>query len=452
MSLLRQGKAQALTLYLGESDQWQGMPLYVAIVQYLRSQGCAGATVTRAIAGYGAGSRLHESGGLHWSSDAPLVIQVVDAPERLRRLLPDLREMLGGGLITLHEVEVLKYTHARTRGLSNKLLVQQVMATGITTVQVGTPVATVIDLLLDAPFRALPVVDEHSRLQGIISTGDLIQTGVLPVRRGLVRTALELDDMTARSVEKPLEQARQSERIAGDVMNRQVRTIDPNQSIREAAQRMLETGLRRLPVVEANGVVVGMLSRADLLQVVVTSPLMSPHASSGTQPLRRTQSQMLRDKPAQEQAIAEFVNSDVASVGERATLPDVVDALTVSPVKRVIVLSADRRVVGIISDVDVLKRLQEDVRPGFLTALANWTRGKPARIPTATLRSQAGKARIAADIMNRDVVTVTGTTTVQETIERMIATKRKVLPVIDEQEQFIGAVGRSDLLRVLVEE
>jgi PII-like signaling protein len=61
VSLLRQGKAQALTIYLGESDQWRGGSLYVAIIQYLREQGCAGATVTRAVAGYGAGARLHES-------------------------------------------------------------------------------------------------------------------------------------------------------------------------------------------------------------------------------------------------------------------------------------------------------------------------------------------------------------------------------------------------------
>jgi len=95
MSLLRQGKAQVLTIYLGESDQWQGTPLYVAIVQFLREQGCAGATVMRAVAGYGAGSRLHESGGWQWSSDAPVVIQVVDQPDRLRRLVPHLQEMLS---------------------------------------------------------------------------------------------------------------------------------------------------------------------------------------------------------------------------------------------------------------------------------------------------------------------------------------------------------------------
>src|SRR6266702_6316186 len=180
MSLLRQGKALALTMYLGESDQWQGTPLYAAIVQYLREQGCAGATVTRAVAGYGAGAHLHESGGWRWSSDASIVIQVVDQPDRLRRLLPHLQEMLSGGLMTVHEIEVLKYTHARQRGLSSKLLVRQVMETAISTVSLDTPVPVVVNLLLAAPFRALPVIDGQQRLQGIISTGDLINAGFLP--------------------------------------------------------------------------------------------------------------------------------------------------------------------------------------------------------------------------------------------------------------------------------
>src|SRR5258708_1530857 len=70
MSLLRHGKAWALTIYLGEADQWHGQSLYVALMQLLRDSGCAGATVTRAVAGYGAGARLHEQGGLRLSSDA----------------------------------------------------------------------------------------------------------------------------------------------------------------------------------------------------------------------------------------------------------------------------------------------------------------------------------------------------------------------------------------------
>jgi CBS domain-containing protein len=450
MSLLRQGKAQVLTIYLGESDQWQGRPLYAAIVQFLRDQGCAGATVTRAVAGYGAGTRLHESGGWQWSSEAPLIIQVVDQPDRLRRLLPHLQEMLSGGLMTLHEVEVLKYSHARRGGLSTKLPARQVMETSITTVNLDTPVPVVVDLLLPAPFRALPVVDAQQRLQGMISTGDLIRAGLLPMRRGLMRTALELDPLTAQAIEAPLEQARQSTRTAQDIMNRQVRTVGPDLPIREAARIMLETDLRRLPVVEADGRLVGMLTRADLLQAIITSPLMSPQVSSATQPLQPTAP--LAGVPAQLRPIADFMSSEVSTVEEQTPLPEVIDALILSPLKRVIVVDSERRVKGIISDVDVLSQMQAELRPGLLQTLAGWARGKPGRLPTTTLQLPHGKARIAADLMNRDVVTVTQTTPVQATVKRMMTTGRRVLPVVDEQGRLVGVVGRSGLLRILLEE
>jgi CBS-domain-containing membrane protein len=449
MSLLRQGKAQALTIYLGESDQWQGTPLYVAIIQYLREQGCAGATVTRAVAGYGAGSRLHAIGGLQWSSDAPVIIQVVEQPDRLRRILPHLKEMLQGGIMTLHEIEVLKYTHARRQGLPTKLPLRQVMETSIMTVNPTAPVALIIDLLLEAPFRALPVVDDQGRLQGIISTGDLINAGLLPMRRGLVRKALELDSLTAGTIEVPLEQARQSTRTAQDIMNRQVRTVEPDMPIREAARVMLESELRRLPVVEADNRLVGMLTRADLLRAVVTSPLMSPHASSATQPLQRTAH--LTNVPAQQRPIADYMNPAVSTVDEQTPMDEVIDALILSPLKRVIVVNAAHRVQGIISDIDVLSHMQQEARPNFLSTLTGWARGKPGRLPTGTVQTHAGKARIAADVMNRDVVVVAETTTVQETIERMIVTGRKVLPVVDARGQLVGVVGRSDLLRILLE-
>src|SRR6266852_1910172 len=75
VSLLRQGKAEVLTMYVGEADQWHGEAVYVALVQLFRAHGCAGATVIRAVAGYGAGRRLHHAGGWYLASDAPIVIQ-----------------------------------------------------------------------------------------------------------------------------------------------------------------------------------------------------------------------------------------------------------------------------------------------------------------------------------------------------------------------------------------
>lgn len=449
MSLLRQGKALALTIYIGESDQWQGMPLYVAIVQFLREQGCAGATVTRAVAGYGAGARLHESGGWRWSSDAPLIIQVVDQPGRLRRLLPHLQEMLSGGLMTLHDTEVLKYTHARRHGLPTKLPVQQVMETSITTVNLDTPVALVVDLLLAAPFHALPVVDDQQRLQGIISTGDLINAGLLPMRRSLVRTALDMNSLIAQAIGTPLEQARQSTRTAQDIMNLQVRTVRPTMSIREAAQIMVEAGLRVLPVIDNDGRLVGILTRADLLHSIVTSPLMSPQASSVTQPLHHTTP--LSAIPAQQQPISDYTDPNVSTVGEQTQLSEVIDALILSPIKRVIVVNPQRQVQGIISDVDVLARMQEDQHSGLLGTLTRLTRRKSGQLPSGTLHTHAGKAQVAADIMNSDVVTISETTTVQDTIEHMMRTRRKVLPVVDAQGHLVGVVGRSALLQILLE-
>jgi CBS domain-containing protein len=129
----------------------------------------------------------------------------------------------------------------------------------------------------------------------------------------------------------------------------------------------------------------------------------------------------------------------------------VIDALILSPLKRVVVVDSNQRVKGIISDVDVLARAQEEARPGLLSLLTGRARNKPVRPPTGTLQSHPGKARVAADIMNPEVVTVSQASSVQEAIERMVATNRKVLPVLDDQGRLAGVVGRSDLLRVLLE-
>jgi len=99
----------------------------------------------------------------------------------------------------------------------------------------------------------------------------------------------------------------------------------------------------------------------------------------------------------------------------------------------------------------MLAGTQQEARPGLLSLLTGRARNKPVRLPTGTLQTHHGKARVAADLMNPEVVTITLTATVQEAIERMVATNRKVLPVLDDQERLAGVVGRSDLLRVLLE-
>jgi len=98
-----------LRIYIGESDTWHGRPLYQAIVARLRQEGIAGATVLRAIEGFGATSRLHTARILRLSEDLPLVIEVVDTEQSIDRILPVLDDMVGDGLVTLERVEVVAY-------------------------------------------------------------------------------------------------------------------------------------------------------------------------------------------------------------------------------------------------------------------------------------------------------------------------------------------------------
>lgn len=107
------GPALLLRIYIGETDQWHGQPLYHAIVQHARKVGLAGATVLRGLESYGANNHLHTTRILSLSEDLPIVIDIVDRTDRLREALPALEEMVGDGLVTLTPVEVVAYRGSR---------------------------------------------------------------------------------------------------------------------------------------------------------------------------------------------------------------------------------------------------------------------------------------------------------------------------------------------------
>ncbi|MCL4196250.1 MAG: DUF190 domain-containing protein [Phycisphaerales bacterium] len=103
-------RAQRLTIYIGESDRFEGRPLYEAIVLKAREAHMAGATVLRGPMGFGADSRIHTAKILRLSQDLPIVIQIIDTPARIGRLRPELDRMIAGGLVTLEDIDVLIYS------------------------------------------------------------------------------------------------------------------------------------------------------------------------------------------------------------------------------------------------------------------------------------------------------------------------------------------------------
>lgn len=109
------GRALRLTVYIGEDDTWHHRPLYSEIVHRAHASGLAGASVFRGIEGFGASSRIHTSRLLSLSEDLPVAVVVVDTEERVRAFLPQLDELVGEGLVTLEECEVVRYV-GRTPG------------------------------------------------------------------------------------------------------------------------------------------------------------------------------------------------------------------------------------------------------------------------------------------------------------------------------------------------
>jgi PII-like signaling protein len=104
-----EGERTLLRIILGESDKWQGRPLYEILVEFFRKEGLIGATVLRGVGGYGSTSRIHSDKILRLSQDLPIVVEVVEDTERIERILPNLDEMISGGLVTLEKVRVILY-------------------------------------------------------------------------------------------------------------------------------------------------------------------------------------------------------------------------------------------------------------------------------------------------------------------------------------------------------
>lgn len=104
-----EGERTLMRIHIGESDKWEGKPLYQALIEMFRREGFSGVTVLRGVGGYGSSSRYHTEKILRLSQDLPILIEVIEDSERIERILPKLDEMVDGGLITLEKVRVILY-------------------------------------------------------------------------------------------------------------------------------------------------------------------------------------------------------------------------------------------------------------------------------------------------------------------------------------------------------
>lgn len=107
-------EAELLRIFIGEADKFEGKPLYEVIANLAHRKGMAGATVIRGLMGFGAHSRMHTAKILRLSEDLPIIIEIVDEPEKIEALLPELDKMITEGLVTLEKIRVIAYRYNST--------------------------------------------------------------------------------------------------------------------------------------------------------------------------------------------------------------------------------------------------------------------------------------------------------------------------------------------------
>jgi len=413
-------RGKRMTIYIGESDQWHHRPLYMAIVEHLKEAGCAGVTVLRGIAGFGAHSQIKTANILSLSVDLPVTIVAVDVAEKIERVLPEVSAMLGGGLITLDDTEIYFHSAGFEGGLPN-LRVQDVMSTNPEAVTPETPIAEVVDRLMARDYMALPVVDAGGRIVGMVSDTDMLSAGATRLSVS-VHKAIGADVVRAA-----LAQRKQDMGSVGNVMTTPAVTVGPTMLLKDAAHLMHTRRLKRLPVVDEAGRLVGVLGRLDVLRSIASgyTQRKAPHAAT---------------LPQQHRTVAEIMQRDVPTVAETAPLADVVSKLLDAASKRVLVLDANGKLAGIVTDTDLVARIDADQRPGLLTMLrSRWSKEAQRQV-------QRAYGQRAADVMTAPVVTVRDNALVIDALTLTVERHVKRLPVVDADGRLIGMVSRPALL------
>ncbi|MEW5986240.1 MAG: DUF190 domain-containing protein [Chloroflexota bacterium] len=417
------GPAKRLTILIGESDRWKQRPLWMALLETLKREGLAGATVLRGLAGFGAHSRIHTATLEALSVDLPVVVVVVDQPERIERVLPIVGPMVQEGLITLEDVQVLKYTHRVLTHLPKDRRVRDVMSREVATVRPETPLAQVVTMLLERGIKAVPVVNENGQVAGIITGGDLLARGELGLRLGL---QLELPAAERQEVMRDLEAKGLS---AADVMTSPVITVAEKATLEEAAHLMLVHNLKRLPVIDERQRLVGIISRIDVLRTVAQATRVGA-VTPETLPTGATW-------------VREVMSRDVPTVRPETPLPEVLEQVVATPFRRVVVADAEGRVQGIILDSVLLRQVEPEVRPGLLQILAQRLVGREVLHPKVA-------ATTAAQVMEPQVLTVSEDDTLAVAIQRMVEHRTKRLVVLNAQGRLAGILDRQTALRALL--
>lgn len=405
---------KVLKIFMGEAATYKGRPLHETIVEEARQRGMAGASVCRGFMGFGASSLLHTSKILRLAEDLPVMVEIVDVPERISSFLPVVDGMVEEGSVVVTDAQAIFHLPLRIR---------DVMTTDVATVEPHTPLASVVELLLRREVKAVPVMD-GKKIVGIITGGDLLARGGMP---------LSLDMQCALPSAMRDEHVRCldfKELRASDVMSSSVQTLNIKTTVMDALQLMAKGDMKRLPVVADDGCLMGIVSRADVLGAM-------GHVSSVAAHL-----DVLPD--GMHGSAREIMYRNVPTAALMTPLPAILEQIVASPLRRVVIVDEDMKILGIVHDRDLLNHFARKNAPSIFSSVIG-----------ILSHSQPGFREIegtAEDVMVTEIITVPPEMPLSEVIQTLVAHKIKRVVVADENRRLLGMVDRDTVLKGLAEE
>jgi CBS domain-containing protein len=404
-------------IYLNERDLVAGQPLYLATLERLRREGATGATALRGIAGFGASQRLRTA-GVEDFSPSPVVIEWIDRPERVLRVLPMLDELLPEALITVEDVRVYRAA-LRSSGPFGDRTVGVVMAAEPATTTPSALLRDAAELMIERAQPMLPVLDERGGVAGVLSGGDLARRAglllplrLLPALSATERQAL-LDRLPARTV--------------ADTMTNDARTVYVESSIPQAISLLVEWGLDALPVLDREGQLAGVFGVEQALRAALRSSDQADIAVRNADP------------PT---PVGLVMQRNVTTIPAASALPAALAAVLAAPERFLLVVEAGRPV-GALSDTALIQRLAEPARSAWLAALRAPDQPLP-ELPTPTDGEPT-----AGSLADAGAPTIAEQTSQEQAIQVMLEGGHDRLVVVDSEGRLSGLLARRGLLRAL---
>ena len=417
---------KVIEVFTSESVRHHGKPLHEAIVQYVCGLRIAArCMVTRGIGGCFENGEVAAGKIEILSFNMPLKIEIILPAPELDLVLPEIERMVTDGIVVVEDRQIRSHRTSKSF-IPRHLKVKDAMTPAPVSVKEAVPVTEVVRILLSSNFNGIPVVDEQNHPVGIITQGDLLTRAGMPIRLGLLG---EFDESRIDSLLKAM-----PNKSAADVMTRPVEVIQQEKYLVEAVNEMLRHSLKRLPVTDHKGQLVGMVARLDVFRSITTE---TPRWQ------RLAQQQVVVTEP---HVVRDVMRTDIHTVLPDSPIDEVIKVIDSNDIQRVAVVDAEGHFNGIISDKDVLAAFGEHRGLVWDYVISRLSFTEAGRRRKELL--ERARARTASEVMTTDVISVQDDTPIDEAVRLMIQHSLKRLPVLDNQRLFKGIVSRDSLLRI----